>query len=161
PKNRRGRRLVVPAIEEAEELQGFPRDWTAPADTVSDRRGSRWKLVGNAVTVGVSEWIGQRLADPGEPFLEGAAIQAGDRWPTAAFGAAGKAWAVDASMWPTHERYNHLADVVDLRSATPVSVRGATGFLSRAGRGSLRFVDGFLDDVAEHIRYIDNGLSVA
>lgn len=161
PANELGLRLVVPAIEEAEVMQGFPRGWTAPAERVSNRAGTRWKLVGNAVTVGVSTWIGRRLANPGEPFLEGAAIQAGDRWPTAAFGSAGKAWAVDVSMWPTHEPYEHLAHVVDLESATPVSARGAAGFLSRAERGSLRFVDGFLDDVAEHVRFMNKELSVA
>ncbi len=161
PRNRSGRRLVVPAIEEAEELQGFPRDWTAPAETVSDRKGTRWKLVGNAVTVGVSEWIGQRLADPGEPFLEGAVIQPGDRWPAAAFGANGKAWAVDVSMWPTHEPYRHLTEVVDVRKATPVSARGAAGFLSRAERGNLRFMNGFLEDVADHVRFMNKERSVA
>src|SRR3954451_5607736 len=93
PSNELGLRLVQPTIEEAEELQGFPRGWTEPAEAVNRRRGTRWKLVGNAVTVGVSAWIGRRLAAPGEPCLEGAAIQSGDRWPTAAFGAAGKAWA--------------------------------------------------------------------
>jgi DNA (cytosine-5)-methyltransferase 1 len=161
PNNQLGLRLVVPAIEEAEELQGLPRGWTEPADRISNRRGTRWKLVGNAVTVGVSTWIGRRLAEPGEPFLEGAAVQAGERWPSAAFGAAGKAWAVDVSMWPSLEAYRHLADVVDVGSATPVSGRGAAGFLSRAERGSLRFVDGFLDDVAEHVRYMNKEMSVA
>lgn len=161
PHNQLGARLVVPAIEEAEELQGFPRGWTEAAERVCNRRGTRWKLVGNAVTVGVSRWIGRRLVEPGEPFLEGAAIQVGEKWPTAAFGAAGKAWAVEVSMWPTHEPYRHLAEVVDLDSATPVSGRGAAGFLSRAERGNLRFVDGFLDDVAEHVRYMSKELSVA
>jgi DNA (cytosine-5)-methyltransferase 1 len=161
PANDLGLRLVVPSIEEAETMQGFPSGWTAPADRVSDRRGTRWKLVGNAVTVGVSAWIGRRLASPGEPCLDGAAIQAGDRWPTAAFGTSGKAWGVDVSMWPTHEPYRHLADVVDLPSATPVSARGAAGFLSRAERGSLTFVDGFLDDVAEHVRFMNKELFVA
>lgn len=161
PHNELGRRLVVPAIEEAEELQGFPRGWTEAADRLPGRRDTRWKLVGNAVTVGVSAWIGRRLTNPGEPMLEGAAIQAGDRWPTAAFGASGKAWAVDVTMWPSHEKYRHLRDLVDLASATPVSARGAAGFLSRAQRGSLRFVDGFLDDVADHVRFMKKELSVA
>jgi hypothetical protein len=51
--------------------------------------------------------------------------------------------------------------VVDLTTATPVSGRGARGFLSRAERGSLRFVDGFLDDVADHVRFMDKQQSVA
>lgn len=161
PKNELGRRLLVPTIEEAEELQGFPRGWTDPAHRVNDRPGTRWKLVGNAVTVGVSTWIGHRLAEPGEPFLEGAAIQAGERWPTAAFGANGKAWAVDVSMWPNHEPYRHLAEALDFAYATPVSGRGAGGFLSRAKRGSLRFADGFLDDVSDHVRYMNEKVSYA
>ncbi|HEV2068525.1 MAG TPA: DNA (cytosine-5-)-methyltransferase [Acidimicrobiales bacterium] len=161
PGNQLGLRLVVPAVEEAERLQGFPAGWTEPAEEVSGRRGTRWKLVGNAVTVGVAAWLGRRLADPAEPFLEGAAKQAADRWPTAAFGAAGKVWAVDISMWPCHEPYSHLAEVVDLPRSTPLSARGAAGFLSRANRGNLRFVDGFLDDVAEHVQYMNKELSLA
>jgi DNA (cytosine-5)-methyltransferase 1 len=160
PKNDLGHRLVVPAIEDGEQLQGFPRGWTTPADRSNTRRGTRWKLVGNAVTVGVSAWIGRRVRDPGEPFLEGAAMQAGDRWPSAAFGATGKVWAVDVSMWPTHEAYAHLDRVIDLATATPVSARGAAGFLSRAKRGNLRFVDGFLEDVAEHVRFMNKEISV-
>jgi DNA (cytosine-5)-methyltransferase 1 len=152
---------VLPAIEDAEDLQGFPRGWTAPAERVSNRRGTRWKLVGNAVTVGVSAWIGRRLADPQEPYVEGAPIQAGDSWPTAAFGGAGKATAVKVSMWPMHEPYRHLATVIDLKAAAPISVRGAGGFLSRADRGNLRFADGFLEDVADHVHAMNRELSVA
>jgi DNA (cytosine-5)-methyltransferase 1 len=146
-----GRRLVTPSVEDGEQLQGFPAGWTAAADTVSHRKRTRWKLVGNAVTVGVSEWIGRRLLDPGAPILEGGAMQDCDRWPTAAFGAAGKVWAVDVSLWPTQEPYRHLSDVVDLDRATPLSARGAAGFLGRASRGGLRFVEGFLGDVADHV----------
>jgi DNA (cytosine-5)-methyltransferase 1 len=161
PNNELGLRLVVPSVEEAEQLQGFPPSWTTPADHVCDRRGTRWKLIGNAVTVGVSHWVGQRLASPGEPILQGTAMRADDRWPIAAYGARGKAWAVDVTMWPLHEPYQHLPQVVDLTAAVPVSGRGASGFLSRAERGSLRFRDGFLDDVAEHVRYMGKEQSVA
>src|SRR5215813_743471 len=73
PKARLGHRVVVPSIDEAERMQGFRRGWTKPATTVSKREGTRWKLVGNAVTVGVSKWIGHRLRNPGEPILEGGA----------------------------------------------------------------------------------------
>ena len=161
PENELGLRLVMPSIEEAEQLQGFPTDWTCPAVSHGRHRGTRWKLVGNAVTVGVSSWIGKRLVEPGEPYLEGAPIQGGDRWPTAAYGASGKAWAVDISMWPTQERYTHLAEVVDAKSAAPVSFRGSAGFLSRAERGSLRFAPRFLQDVAEHVRFMNKEQAVA
>lgn len=156
-----GRRLVTPSLEEAERMQGFSTGWTERATQVSSRVGTRWKLVGNAVTVGVSEWIGRRVRNPGEPVLEGGAMQDGDRWPTAAFGAKGKVWCVDVSMWPTHEPYVHLSDLVDLEGARSLSARGAAGFLSRARRGNLRFVDGFLDDVDEHVGFMNEELSVA
>lgn len=155
-----GRRVVVPSVDDAERLQGFPRGWTVAAAEVERRKGTRWKLVGNAVTVGVSAWLGRRIRKPGEPFLEGAAMQSGDRWSNAAFGATGKVWAVDVSMWPVHAKYQHLSDVVDLSNAQPLSERGAAGFLLRARRAKLRFADGFLDDLDEHIAFMRGDVSV-
>src|SRR5947208_3159878 len=55
-------RIIKPDIRDAERLQGFRADWTRPAERVA-RKGARWKLVGNAVTVTVAEWIGERLLD--------------------------------------------------------------------------------------------------
>jgi DNA (cytosine-5)-methyltransferase 1 len=156
-----GSRIVTPPIEGAERLQGFPRGWTKPAETVSHRKGTRWKLVGNAVTTGVAEWVGRRIAEPGEPILEGGAMQEGDRWPLAAFGFKGKVWGVDLSMWPTRERYRHLVTTAEVNRASPLSPRATAGFLSRAQKGSLRFADGFLDDVAEHLAFMQKELSVA
>lgn len=156
-----GMRIVLPRVEEAELMQGFPAGWTDPADELPGRKGARWKLTGNAVTVGVAAWVGVRLTSPGEPILDGHPVKAGGRWPTAAFGAKGKVWAVDVSMWPTREPYAHLHDVVDLDEAQPLSVRAASGFLSRANRGNLRFADGFLEDIAEHIDFMSSELSVA
>lgn len=49
-----GVRRLMPL--EAERLQGFPDDWTAgQSDT------QRYKQIGNAVTVNVLEWIGERI----------------------------------------------------------------------------------------------------
>ena len=75
---RQDRRIVTPQIEEAEQLQGFPRQWTEPANEISNRKGTRWKLVGNAVTAGVSRWVGERLMQPGAPLLEGRALERGE-----------------------------------------------------------------------------------
>ena len=52
-------------------------------------------------------------------------------------------------------------EIVDLEAAQPLSARATAGFLSRTERGSLRFVDGFIDDVAEHAVYMAEELSVA
>src|SRR5262245_36225506 len=57
--------ITTPNIRDAERLQGFIEGWTAPAAEVQGvRQSHRWKLVGNAVSVSVAEWIGRRLADP-------------------------------------------------------------------------------------------------
>jgi DNA (cytosine-5)-methyltransferase 1 len=146
-----GRRLLVPGIEDAEQLQGFPRGWTAAAGGTRRGVGNRWKLVGNAVTVGVAAWLGRRLADPGRPVCATSSHPRRDRWPSAAMGHRGRVWAVEASLWPTREDYRHLDEVVDLGTAAALSGKGAAGFLSRAERSTLRFAAGFLEDVAEHV----------
>lgn len=144
------RRIVTPRIDDAEALQGFPRGWTEASMEVSARKGTRWKLVGNAVTVGVSRWLGERLANPGVPIREGVALPTGAKWPTAAFGSGGEAWSMDVSMWPQQRPYRHLSESVDLALAPPLSARATAGFLSRAERSSLRFADGFIEEMTEH-----------
>jgi len=155
------RRLVTPTIEDAEALQGFPRGWTEPADSVSRRKGTRWKLVGNAVTVGVFRWVGERLAAPGPPAVEGESLDRGRRWPTAAHGAKGNAFAVNLSLWPRREPYRHLSEVVNLQRAPRLSARATAGFFERTQRGSLNFVDRFLGDVAEHAALMEEELAAA
>lgn len=151
PRGGVGHRIVTPTVVEAEQMQGFDADWTAPAELVSRRKGTRWKLVGNAVTVGVAEWVAGRLVAPGPFDAEVRHLEDSAPWPKAAFGANGKRWAVEASMWPTRESYQHLRSLVDLRRAPPLSVRATAGFHERAMRGSLRFDPQFLDDIASHI----------
>lgn len=146
-----GRRIVNPTIEQAEELQGFPAGWTEPAGTGS-KNGPRWKLVGNAVTVGVSEWLVSRLERLGEPAVDVSPRVAVDgSWPAAAWGDARGAWRVDASTWPLRCPYRHLTDVVDPDQAVPLTERGARGFWQRTQRSNLRFVEDFLIDVDRHI----------
>ena len=55
--------IVTPDIRDAERLQGFTANWTVDAESVS-RPGHRWRLVGNAVTSKVSEWLGLGLPNP-------------------------------------------------------------------------------------------------
>ncbi len=146
-----GRRIVTPTIEDAEALQGFRRGWTAPGALDGRRNGPRWKLVGNAVTTGVSTWLGSRLVNPGEPQIaEGEELPSGSRWPVAAHGHSGRAWAVPASMWPIAKPYKSLLDVVSPSTAVPLSARATAGFLERTGRSRLRFDPEFLVALKEH-----------
>ncbi|WP_235916096.1 DNA cytosine methyltransferase [Antrihabitans cavernicola] len=147
----RGRQIVTPTIEDAEALQGFRRGWTKAATTGLGREGSRWRLVGNAVTTGVSAWVGSRLVDPGTPDLSSQRLIDTGRWPHAAYGNKGQVWSVPTSgAWPLRRRYKHLVDVIDTSMAPSLSARATAGFVSRTERSTLRFDPDFLVAVKEH-----------
>ena len=146
-----GRAVVTPCIEDAEALQGFPRGWTAPAETTS--KSPRWKLIGNAVSVGVSEWLVSRLYEPGSMALESRKLNEVTRWPSAAFGHDGEVWEVQASGWPVRKQYQHLTDLLTAGGLSPLSVRATAGFLERAGRSSLAFDPRFLKALRDHLEF--------
>ena len=143
--------LVTPDIRDAERLQGFPATWTA-AGAGGNRRGegARWKMVGNAVSVPVAEWVGSRLRVPHEEVALTDTQLAKGVWPPAAWGDCGKRYAVAASRWPVRRRYKHLETFLrhDLR---PLSERATAGFLARAEASSLNFPTGFLPEVRAHL----------
>jgi DNA (cytosine-5)-methyltransferase 1 len=144
-----GRRLVVPDVRDAEALQGFPRGWTSAADG-GRRNGPRWKLVGNAVTVDVSAWLGRHLASPSGASVAGVPSPAGARWPAAAYGHGGRVWAMPVSAWPIRARYKPLGRLVDVTRADPLSERAVAGFRRRMERSRLRFDPAFRADVLGH-----------
>jgi DNA (cytosine-5)-methyltransferase 1 len=155
------RRLVTPGIEDAERLQGFPAGWTTAAiEDAGTRVGHRWKLVGNAVSVPVAKWLGNRLIEPGtyNPSAD-RGLQPGDAWPTAAWGRNGVAHRAEVSRWPVRRPYRHLEAF--LRRPVPLSRRATAGFLQRAETSSLRFVDGFLDDVRDHLQRVTSATDAA
>jgi DNA (cytosine-5)-methyltransferase 1 len=153
--NPRARTICTPEIRDAERLQGFDADWTLAAlDVVGVRRGHRWKLVGNAVSVPVAQWVGERLASPGQfdRARSGALLARGVAWPRAAWGGGGRVYPVDVSMWPLRAPAPHLSDFLAF-PLTLLSARAAAGFLSRAEVSTLHFDEkpGFLDDVRRHV----------
>ena len=124
------RLFVMPTIEDAEAMQGFERGWT-DVEIAGRKHGHRWKLVGNAVTTRVAEWVAGRISEPGDPVVELDGPGVGARWPTAAWGEAGKAHRVSISEFPLLAPYEHLSAVVDLNEATPLSARAINGFRNR------------------------------
>ncbi|MDP9224642.1 MAG: DNA (cytosine-5-)-methyltransferase [Actinomycetota bacterium] len=143
--------IVVPEIRDAERLQGFPSDWTKPAQLGNGRKGPRWKLVGNAVSVPVAEWVGRRLASPGAyDVSRDEVVEPNQPWPTAAWGEDGRTYRANVSMWPVRRRYHHLLEF--LRYPTPpLSERATAGFYSRASQSNLRFPAGFLSAIDAHL----------
>jgi DNA (cytosine-5)-methyltransferase 1 len=141
--------IVTPDIRDAERLQGFPADWTKPAEEVT-KPGFRWQLVGNAVSVAMSSWLAGRIKNPGcyqfdsdEPFDR-------SRWPAAAWSDGGGAiHASIAGTWPEAIGSQPLDEFLEF-DPKPLSARAATGFMRRTAKGSLRFPEGFLDAVRQH-----------
>lgn len=156
------RRIVTPDIRDAERLQGFASDWTLPvmADD-HPRKGPRWRLVGNAVSVPVARWLGDRLAAP-RPYEEAGdePLRGGARWPKAAWGRKGRVHRVERSPWPVREDYTGLVEFLRF-PATDLSERATAGFLGRAKAGSLHFMPGFLRDVETHLARMRGGVSRA
>jgi DNA (cytosine-5)-methyltransferase 1 len=140
--------VVMPDLRDAERLQGFPSNWTKPAEAVG-RASARWKLVGNAVSVPAAEWLGRRMAKPGRPLNLPVASLRGTRWPSAAWNVGEGRVAVDASEWPVRRPYRSLLDFLKY-SPRPLSSKATRGFLSRTERSGLRFPSGFLDALRAH-----------
>jgi DNA (cytosine-5)-methyltransferase 1 len=153
--NPRDGSVTTPEIRDAERLQGFDADWTLPAlEARGVRRGHRWKLVGNAVSVPVARWVGERLATPGEfraPSVH--QLPRGVAWPRAAWGHRGNVFPADVSMYPVRWPRPHLSEFLRFPLA-PLSERASHGFLTRARASTLTFVPNFLDAVAVHIERI-------
>lgn len=140
--------VVVPDIRDAERLQGFPSNWTKPAENVA-RAGSRWKLVGNAVSVPASTWVGKRLLQPGIVLDLPHARLRSTRWPTAAWNVGEGRVSVDVSEWPMRRPHSALATFLRF-PARPLSARATSGFLRRTERSGLNFPTGFLDALRTH-----------
>lgn len=156
-----GRRFVLPDVGDGEALQGLPRGWTTAA-VVDGEPNLRWKLIGNAVTMGVGRWLGECIvaaqSHPADPAATGVfgpvracgPLDRGMRWPQAGFGAAGQAWESTASAWPIAAPRVLLADVVDVERARPLSYRATSGFLSRLDESGRAVPQDFYRDLEAH-----------
>ncbi|MEO8381330.1 MAG: DNA (cytosine-5-)-methyltransferase [Acidobacteriota bacterium] len=143
-------RVVKPELRDAERMQGFDADWTKPAEAVA-KRGARWKLVGNAVTVNAAEWIGRRLRAPGiyDPTGD-VQLPLGASWPVAAYNVGTGRFAADLSKWPVHISASPLESFLQFETSD-LSAKATAGFLSRAYQAKLRFPAGFLDALEAHL----------
>lgn len=142
--------VITPDLRDAERLQGFDVDWTAPAADVG-RSSYRWSLVGNAVTVPVAKWLGDRLASPGR-YERGRdrSFASAKRWPRAARFDGRTRHVVEINGFPAWRSRPALRDFLEF-PGTPLSARATRGFISRAEASSLRFVEGFLGRLKMHL----------
>lgn len=149
-------RIVKPGLRTAERLQGFDDDWTVPAEDVG-KKSLRWALVGNAVSVPVTRWIGRRINQPGDyESLRDREFPANGKAPRAARFDGARRYAVAISSDPLGLRPPHLMDVMG-DDFELLSEKATNGFYSRTRRAKLNFTPGFLDAVAAHLEHMKNG----
>lgn len=143
-------KLVKPSIEDAERLQGFAAGWTAPAERVA-RKSSRWGLVGSAVSVPVAEWVGSRLVNPGtyNPMRD-AEFPGQGKAPRAARFDGKRRFAVTIGPDPVGKRAEALSSFLS-GEGEGLSLKAASGFLSRTRRAKLRFEPAFIKAVERHV----------
>lgn len=147
-----GERFRLPSIGGGERMQGFEEGWTDPA-CIDGGHDHRWKLVGNAVTTGVGEWIAHRLAsdDPGE-VVRGRRVEDLKAWPPAAFGGPGfDPVEALASKWPETPAMQSLSGLVDDAWST-LSRRATLGFLSRIDESGRELPPALAADLEDHLR---------
>jgi DNA (cytosine-5)-methyltransferase 1 len=133
------------SIEDAERMQGFPAGWTDVDQ--AKKVGDRWRLVGNAVSVPLSEWVASRINTTygyGETPLEGEVFNHSGAIPRAAYVENGKWISVNASSIIGKDSFVPLREFLQF-PLKPLSVRALSGYLSRAHQGERKFPEGFLD----------------
>ena len=136
-------RVVTPTIEAVERIQGFPERWTSSLRD-RDARRYRWRLLGNAVSVPVAEWIGCRLSSPRIYSTEGDLPLDGSKpWPTAGWNMGGGRMAVTISEYPVRKRRGRISAFAT-EKWPELSKRALRGFVNRAREGRLRYPRGFL-----------------
>lgn len=146
-------RIIKPDIRDAERMQGFDPDWTRPAQDVA-RASMRWSLIGSAVSVPVARWLGARLTNPGE--FDGGRLfdfPLNGKLPKAAVGDRQGRCSVRISVDALGIRPPHLASFLEY-DPSPLSARATEGFYARASRAKLRFAEGFLDAVRDHLNFV-------
>jgi DNA (cytosine-5)-methyltransferase 1 len=142
--------IVTPDIRDAERLQGFAVDWTKPAEKQTTR-GARWRLVGNAVTTNVSEWLGNLLANGHDASPENLhALKRSDPWPAAAMGHRGARFVVPASKWPMKRKAKSIEDFLRYEPR-PLSHRATSGFWRRLQASPLTYPAEFAEALKAHI----------
>jgi DNA (cytosine-5)-methyltransferase 1 len=145
--------ILTPDIRDAERLQGLPENWTRvrAREDRSEKR-LRWRLVGNAVTAPIAEWIGRRLKSAGTyKWRLDRELTSRDPWPNAAWGLGKQRFKVDVSEFPVQYECEDLGAFLRFEGR-PLSSRAANGVLTRLRSSTLQVRKSFLDDLDRHVR---------
>jgi len=136
--------VLIPSLKSCEELQGFPTGWT-DVDIETGERNPEWRLVGNAVSIPVAQWVAERIRNPGQVTeFDLTDIERGGRWPEAGWNVGEGRVGVSAGDKPVATQ---VPSIVQFRNSSwsRLSDRALDGFIRRAEDGGLRMPDHFLD----------------
>jgi len=137
--------VLTPSVTACERLQGFTSGWTGAHGELLNGRQVWGRLIGNAVSVPVARWVGQRIKTPGTVLdFERRPLGVGQRWPDAAWNVSEGRVEVIANDEPISRERPSIAVFRD-PTWTRLSDRALDGFVKRATEGRLRMPAGFLD----------------
>lgn len=139
--------VLTPSVTACERLQGFTSGWTGAHGELLNGRQVWGRLIGNAVSVPVARWVGERIKTPGAVLdFDHAALEPGQPWPDAAWNFSDGRTKVIAGDKPISME---KPSITTFRNSTwaRLSDRALDGFVKRAKEGRLRMPDGFLDAV--------------
>jgi len=136
----------TPTLTDAERLQGFPVGWTAvEVEGRPAKPGERWKMLGNAVSVPLSHWIGEELASPSSRGSELPGVHFSDGpLPNAARGSAGRWQRVASSTHVTTSEHEPLAEFLS-DHLKPLSAKALAGYIRRVESGRKKLPASFVD----------------
>lgn len=146
--------IAMPDICDAERLQGFPPNWTKPAEIIA-KPSIRWKLVGNAVTVNTIAWIAKKFVHPEKYDATKDQPIDVNKWPHAAWGMCGKRFSSNASTLPETARYSGLEEFIKF-PMKDLSLRASKGFYSRLQEGNLKRPKYFDKTLVKYINKKEN-----
>lgn len=138
------RDFVVPGIGDAERMQGFPRGWTNDRAMSAKEQRSRWRLVGNAVSVPVAQWLGNRLLNENDFEYQ---PSKSTRSSNAGFGGPNlrkqTVWIPEGPLDLKHRTLDNFK----LLGPRPLSLRAAKGFYDRVSKSTLKVDANFVRDL--------------
>jgi DNA (cytosine-5)-methyltransferase 1 len=143
-------RIVTPHICDAERLQGFPPHWTANGSESKHR----WRLVGNAVNVRVSTWIGRRLRSPGQYEASKDKNLSSQNWPTAAYNVGAGRFQAQVTEFPISRAQLRLPNFLQF-PPRPLSSRATEGILARLMDSSLTAKSVLVERLWSHLVALD------
>lgn len=139
--------VLMPSLLACERLQGFPAGWTMDAVKDSPKKEPRWRLLGNAVSVPVAQWVAERIKSPGTVSdYDEFSLDGSKSWPDAAWNIGEGRIGVNAGDRPLGTSMPSISEFRD-PAWTRLSDRALNGFINRAAEGGLWMPEGFLESL--------------